>query len=389
MREALQSSLNVIWETLGFPVAHALLINDDEPGLAKSAHIVYVKDRERFAALFEMSNRMTWPSDLGAPGEVLRSGKPSFRDPVESAKDPERFPRAQAAVDAGLRVGIHLPILANNKVEAIIEFGGEEPIAADQDVALTLVATAERLSRFFERRRAQIRFLEQKEELQTSAEKLFSMAGRLVDSQEEERRRIAREIHDDFTQRLALVSLKISELVGRNRAASSSSPDPALEDVRKSIAAVANDLRDLSHQLRPAALDILGLVRALRAQCEDFKRVRGIETVFEASASDNDVWPQVSLCLYRVLQESLMNIAKHAGDARARVSLTRQADQLELRIRDEGPGFILDDSEHEGIGLTNVRERVQLLNGRLIVKSTPGKGTEIAVLVPASPQAVQ
>ena len=91
MREALQSSLNVICETLGFPVAHALLINDDEPGLAKSTHIVYVKDRERFAALFEMSNRMTWPSDLGAPGEVLRSGKPSFRDPVESAKDPEHF----------------------------------------------------------------------------------------------------------------------------------------------------------------------------------------------------------------------------------------------------------------------------------------------------------
>ena len=80
MREALQRSLDVICETMRFPVGHALLINDDEPELAKSAHIVYVKDRKRFATLFEMSSRMTWPTDVGAPGEVLRYGQTLFRD---------------------------------------------------------------------------------------------------------------------------------------------------------------------------------------------------------------------------------------------------------------------------------------------------------------------
>ena len=385
MREALQRSLNVICETMGFPGGHALLINDDEPELAKSAHIVYMTDRVRLAKLFEMSRRMTWPTDSGAPGEVLRSGKPSFRDILEDAKYPDRYPRAQACLDAGLRVSIHLPVLVDNKVEAIIELASEEAVASDQDVIDTMVAVGERLSRFFERRRAQIKFLKQKEELQASAERLFSVAGRLVDSQEEERRRIAREIHDDFTQRLALVSVKIGNLAGRDRASASTELDAGLEDVRASIVAVAGDLRDLSHQLHPAMLGLLGLVRALRAQCEEFQRARGIETVFEVSASDQDASEQAAICLYRVLQESLMNIAKHSGSGSARVSLTRQADQLEMRVRDEGRGFNPDAEGRQGIGLMNIEERVRLLNGKLVVNSNPGGGTEIVVQVPAVP----
>ncbi len=165
MREALQRSLDVICETMRFPVGHALLINDDEPELAKSAHIVHVKDRKRFATLFEMSTRLSWPTDLGAPGEVLRTGKPIFTDVLETVKFPERYPRSRASLDAGLRGGIHLPVLVDGKVEAILEFGSEEPIVSDQDAMDALVAAAERLSGYFERRRAQIRFLKQKEEL--------------------------------------------------------------------------------------------------------------------------------------------------------------------------------------------------------------------------------
>jgi PAS domain S-box-containing protein len=385
MREALQRSIDVICETMRFPVGHALLINDDEPELAKSTHIVYVRDPERFATLFEMSGRMTWPTDLGAPGEVLRSGRPLFTDVLANTKFPERYPRSQASYDAGLRGGVHLPILVDDKVEAIIEFGSEDLIASDQDVIDTLMAAGERLSRFFERRRAQIKFLMQKDELQASAERLFAMAGRLVDSQEEERRRIAREIHDDFTQRLALVSVKIGNLAGRDRATTLGEMDAGLEDVRESIVAVAGDLRDLSHQLHPTMLALLGLVRALRALCEEFQRARGIETVFELSASDQDASEQAAICLYRVLQESLMNVAKHSDSASVRVSLVRQADQLEMRIRDEGRGFDPDADGRQGIGLVNIEERVRLLNGKLIVNSNPGAGTEIVVQVPAVP----
>jgi PAS domain S-box-containing protein len=386
MREALQRSVDLICETMQFPVGHALLIHDDEPELAKSTHIVYVKDPERFATLFEMSSRMTWPTDVGSPGEVLRSGKPIVTDTLETTRYPDRYPRAQVSYDAGLRGGIFLPVLVDEKVEAIIEFGSEEALVSDQAVIDTMVVASERLSRFFERRRAQIKFLEQKEELQASAERLFAMAGRLVDSQEEERRRIAREIHDDFTQRLALVSMKIGNLAGRDRASTRDEMDAGLEDIRKATTAVAQDLRDLSHQLHPAMLEILGLVGALRAQCEDIQRARGIATEFEASVSDQDATPQAAMCLFRVLQESLMNVAKHSGSSMARVSLARKADQLELRVRDKGRGIEPEATGRKGIGLKNIEERVRLLNGTLIVNSQPGIGTEIVVTIPAVPR---
>ncbi len=384
MREALQRSLDTICETLRFPVAHALLIHDDEPGLAKSSHVVYVKDRQRFAKLFEMSTRMTWPTDVGSPGEAMRSGKPVVTDTLATARYPERYPRAQVSYDAGLRGGIHLPILVDDRVEAIIELGSEEVFVSNQELIDTIVAAGERLSRFFERRRAQIKFLQQKEELQVSAERLFAVAGRLVDSQEEERRRIAREIHDDFTQRLALVSMKIGNLAGRDRTTNSTELDAGLEEVRKATASVANDLRDLSRQLHPAMLEILGLVGALRAQCEDIQRARGIATEFEATVSDHDATPQAAMCLYRVLQESLMNVAQHSGSTSARVSLARKADVLEMRVRDEGRGIEPQAKSRRGIGLKGMEERVRMLNGQLIVRSQPGNGTEILVTVPAA-----
>lgn len=384
MREALQQSLDVICETMKFPVGHALLIEDDEPEFVKSSHVVHVKDMQRFAALFEVSTQLKWPVDFGAPGEVLRTGKPVIHELAVSHNDPVLYPRAAPSVAAGLRTGLHLPVLVDGKVEAIVEFGAEEAIAEDEELAQTLMAATERLSRFFERRRAQILLLKKKEELQASAERLFTVAGRLVDSQEEERRRIAREIHDDFTQRLALVTMKIGNLTGRDRSSTAEEIDASLEEIRKSTAAVASDLRDLSHQLHPAMLELLGLVRALQAQCEDFQRIRGIHTTFESSISNHDASQQTAVCLYRVLQEALMNVAKHSGSAVASVRLIRSGNDLVMQVRDEGRGFSVDDKNVNGIGLTNMKERVQPLNGTLTVNNHPGGGAELIARVPAS-----
>ena len=277
----------------------------------------------------------------------------------------------------------------NGKVEAILEFASAHSFASNPEILETLLAACERLARFFERRRAQLIFLKQKEELEASAQQLFDVAGRLVDSQEQERRRIAREIHDDFSQRLALVSMKITNLAGRDRVLSAGELNADLEDVRESISSVAEDLHGLSRQLHPARLELLGLVRALRAQCNEFQRTRGIEIIFEASASDQDAAQQAATCLYRVLQEGLTNVAKHSESKRARVNLDRRGDQLEMRIRDHGKGFSSDDVGTKGIGLVNIEERVRLLKGSLVINSSPGKGTEILVRLPAVSQVQQ
>ena len=386
VREALQHAVDAICETLGFQVGHALLIYDDEPELAKPAHILHAKNPKQYADLIDISGRMTWPTDKGAPGEVLRTGKPVIHDPLSDYSDPKQYPRVPAAMEAGLRAAIHLPVLVDGKVEAILEFASEHSFASNPDILETLVAACERLSRFFERRRAQIIFLRQKEELEASAQQLFDVAGRLVDSQEEERRRIAREIHDDFSQRLALVSMKITNLAGVDRALTSSDLNADLEDVRDSITSVAEDLHGLSRELHPARLELLGLVRALRAQCNEFQRTREIEITFDASASDQDATQQAATCLYRVLQESLTNVAKHSESKTARVNLDRRGDELEMRVRDHGKGFSSDDAGGNGIGLVNMEERVRLLKGSLIIKSSRGNGTEIIVRLPAASQ---
>ena len=257
---------------------------------------------------------------------------------------------------------------------------------SDEAVIDTLVAAGERLSRFFERRRAQIKFLMQKEELQSSAERLFAMAGRLVDSQEEERRRIAREIHDDFTQRLAVVSMKIGNLAGHDRASTASELDAGLEDVRESIVAVAGDLRDLCTsfilQCWPCWVWSGPCERCAKSSSGHAESRRALQ----AAASDRDASEQTAMCLYRVLQESLMNIAKHSGSKTAFVGLTRQGNQLEMRIRDQGSGFCADANGPQGIGLVNIEERVRLLEGDLVIDSSVGSGTEILVRLPAAPQ---
>jgi PAS domain S-box-containing protein len=140
MREALQRSLDLICEAMNFPVGHALLIHDDEPELAKSAHIVYVKDMARFGKLFELSSTLTWPVEIGAPGEVLRTGKPLYTDVVRNAEEPDRYPRAAASLEAGLVGGIHIPILVDDRVEAIVEFGSEKQVIGDSALADVLTA---------------------------------------------------------------------------------------------------------------------------------------------------------------------------------------------------------------------------------------------------------
>jgi PAS domain S-box-containing protein len=383
VREVLQHALDAVCETMAFPVGHALVIYDDEPELAKPEHILYCKDMKRFTKLFEVSQATSFNPQLGVPGIVLRTGKPVIHDMSPEYGDPKLFPRSAATLEARIKAAIHLPVLVGNKVEAILEFGSDYPVASDQELIATLMAVCERLSRFFERRRAQIKFLKQKEELEAAAQQLFTVAGRVVDSQEQERRRIARELHDDFSQRLALVSMKITNLAGRDRSLTSGELNADLEDVRESISSVAEDLHGLSRQLHPARLELLGLVRALKAQCSEFERTRGIKTVFEASASNEDASPQAATCLYRVLQESLMNVAKHSGSERAYVTLSREGEQLEMRVRDLGKGFVSAEEGVSGIGLTNMDERVRLLNGQLLVNSVPGKGTEIVLRIPA------
>ena len=214
----------------------------------------------------------------------------------------------------------------------------------------------------------------------------LSLSGMLINAQERERCRLASEIHDDFSQRLALLSLEL----GNAEEAIVTAPDAAarkVHDLLNSASEIGADLHTLSHRLHSSTLESLGLVPGVTALCEEFTIQQGIEIDFLPGEVPRSVHPDVALCLFRIVQEGLRNLKKHSGAARAQVRLRRVGDKLLVSVVDEGIGFnVRDLGEKEGLGVRSMEERAFLLGGRFEIHSKPGKGTRIEASVPLQPK---
>jgi PAS domain S-box-containing protein len=209
-----------------------------------------------------------------------------------------------------------------------------------------------------------------------AATRNLELAGRLIASQEAERRRIARELHDDVSQRMALLTIGLDQLKPHCDA-----DGQRIQTLSESIRQIALDLGHLSHELHPSRLQALGLVPALRLLCQDVSHQRNLQVLFTHDLVPDDVDADVSLCLYRITQEGLQNVARHSQAREAEVHLAADADCLTLSIADSGVGF---DSKtaHAGLGLVSMRERAALLGGHVVIHTSPGGGTRIGVRVP-------
>src|SRR5262245_25514838 len=216
-----------------------------------------------------------------------------------------------------------------------------------------------------------------------SAKDIRDLAGRLITAQEEERRRIARELHDGVNQDLAALSIALSAIAD-------APPDGPSIDRREQVARLqaramelAEAIRQLSHDLHPGVLQYAGLATALRSHCREFERDHELTVTYHADEDLGTVPPDVALCLYRVTQEALTNAARHAKADHVWVSLERQRNDLMLLIGDDGSGFDLEAARaRNGLGLISLDERVRLLGGRLAIHTKPQRGTEIHVVVP-------
>ena len=219
-------------------------------------------------------------------------------------------------------------------------------------------------------------------ERKRTEEALRDLTGRLIGAQEEERRRLARELHDDLTQRLAVLAID----VGKLEQVLEFSPGPELERlhrVREQVVKLSADIHRLSRQLHPSILDDLGLVNAIEAECVNFSQREGIQVKFTSKNVPATLPRDLALCLYRIAQESLRNIAKHAKTDKAVVTLAGTDGGILLSVRDYGMGF--DPARvrgNGGLGLISMAERVRLIQGDLSVESRPGQGTRIEVRVP-------
>ncbi len=255
----------------------------------------------------------------------------------------------------------------------------KSPLVGEDGVANQVLGSATDITA---RKQVEQQLRDSEAELRRSQRRLRELAGRLLRAQEDERRLLAREMHDDVTQRLAMLAIHAGELETKIDS-SSNDARSLVTTIRKGLQGVSADVHDLSRQLHPAILDDLGLVDALANECLTFSEREGIEVRFESNEVPKKVPFEISICLYRIAQEALRNVAKHAQTGQARVSIAGVDGQLELTVEDQGVGFEHDGSHpHSGIGLSSMEERARLIGADLRIDSTPGGGTKLSVRVP-------
>jgi signal transduction histidine kinase len=224
------------------------------------------------------------------------------------------------------------------------------------------------------------------EERERHLSALSNASRRLIEAQEDERLWIARELHDDFNQRVTMVALDLETL---ERTLSGADDHARTAGALKlQMRELGRDIHGLSHRLHSSKLKHLGLVEACKGLCGEISERHSVEVQFHAENVPANLRSEISLCLFRVLQEALQNALKHSGEIRFQVSLVGAAREIELIVRDWGAGF---DPEQviggQGLGLTSMQERLNLVDGRLSVDSRPGYGTTVRARVSLTDEA--
>ena len=218
-------------------------------------------------------------------------------------------------------------------------------------------------------------------ELYRSNEQIREMACKLITVQEEERRRIARELHDDVVQKVAALAIGISRV--KRRVAEADQPlVDELAGIQQSIFGLSEDIRGLSHRLHPAVLEHAGLAAALKSFTEEFSTAEGIDVTLTVPEGGEVVSRDIGVCVYRVVQEWLRNIAKHSGAKSAEVMLSISGSELHLVIKDAGQGFEVDRARGRGLGIASIEERVRLCRGTVEIESQLTWGTKLTARIP-------
>jgi signal transduction histidine kinase len=219
--------------------------------------------------------------------------------------------------------------------------------------------------------------------LELSQAQLRQLTAQLLSAQDDERRRIARELHDDLNQRVISLAFDIDDQVQQT-------PDlptavrNTLQIVKSEVAELSDHLRDLAHRLHPSVLDDLGITSALRVCADEFQQRERIPIRLALEESERPLGRPRAECLFRVTQEALRNVAKHARAMHVCLSLAYRDDHVLLQVEDDGRGFATPDGQGapRGLGLVSMGERVRLLEGTLTVRSDPGRGTRVSVSIP-------
>jgi len=305
----------------------------------------------------------TFPRARSKAGRVLARARPERVDDVLG--DPEVEPASARRL--GARAGLYVPLLVRERAMGVLiahdketgsgAFGDDDMRLAEQFAARAAIAVelSERVAR--------------------------DALRRVVAGQELERRRLARELHDETGQALTSILLGLK---GVEEASESEPVAEAARNLRELVVATLQDVRRLAVELRPKALDDFGLVPALERLVQTFSEQTGIDVQLESRLGDERLAAEIETTLYRLVQESLTNVVKHAHASTVSIVLVRRDGKVTAIVEDDGRGFDQAEARRDGLGLVGMRERAALVGGRLTIESSAGAGTTIAVEVPVA-----
>jgi signal transduction histidine kinase len=323
-----------------------------------------------------LSAQLPWYVKTMQAGEVFRISRVPDDYPPEASLDREYCTRI------GLKSQVMIPFNVRGRVAGAIGFSSFRTYCHwPEDLVRRLRLVGEVFANALARRRADETLQAREHSLRQARENLRKLAAKLLHAQEEERRRIAREMHDDWTQRLALLGIDVANL--EKHLATPATALSLLRAMQTRLIGLSEDVHALSRQLHPSIMDDLGLVEALRSECASFSRREKVFVHYRPERVPANLSKDVALCLYRVAQEALRNLAKHADVTEAWLSLDATETELLLNVRDEGLGFDAGARHTQpGLGLSGMEERVRLIQGTLSVTSAPGRGTTVEVRAP-------
>lgn len=318
--------------------------------------------------------------DAILPGSVLPGRAWSTKRPIwveDLAADPA-FGRARAAVDAGLRAGVAVPVLAGGDVVAVIEFFLAERRREDRGLLGIVQTIAIQLGWLMQRKQSE-------ETLRSTHDRLLALSGRIQSIQEEERTIVAREIHDQLGQALTALKMETTWLHKRISEGFASRKDltARLESMARLVDSTIDQVRRISAKLRPGVLDELGLTAAMEWQAEDFQRRTGVLCTVRADLGESRLGRDASTALFRIFQECLTNVARHAGARWVRAVLRRVGRRIVLEVLDDGRGISpAQAADPRSLGLMGMKERSRLVGGDFEISARAGGGTTVRVTVP-------
>ncbi len=367
--ETLQFCIQRICQFAGWPLGHLYLTNENPSKGLVPAHIWHVDKPGQFDTFQKITRNTPLEEGVGLPGRVLVSGEPTWI--IDVTKD-SNFPRAKLAEDIGVKSGFAFPILIGRKVVGVMEFFSAKAVEPDSEMLDIMAQIGTQLGRVLERKLAQ-------DESERSHDQLRNLYLRLEQVREEERTRTAREVHDHLSQLLTALKLELS-LLDKKLVSYNPSIRESVEQLLEMSDVSIQTVQKISMDLRPPILDDLGIAEAITWQAKEFKNRTGIECKFMNELNDLELDLERSTTLFRVFQETLTNIVRHAEATEVYVTLSHYNESIVLKVQDNGCGISPEQvSSMRSLGLLGMRERALAWGGNLQIYGVPNKGTSVTI----------